>query len=164
MARTYFSVVLRKSSEITNNKPIFIHYNIFYNYEYFLFQSAFWSLLNHSQRNQSNQEQSSLCYSSPYSLVLLGLFCCAPTTRRCNAFQHTFVNYKKSEFLRSIFPDCVIYCEYDLTFISKILSFFLTFLSKPLFLKVNAIQKRKTLVIIWTNDKFTLVTLKRYLS
>ena len=32
---------LTKSLEITNNKPVFSQYNIFYNYEYFLFQSEF---------------------------------------------------------------------------------------------------------------------------
>ena len=42
MARTlFFRMVLKKFSEITNNKPIFSQCNIFYNYEYFFFQSAF---------------------------------------------------------------------------------------------------------------------------
>ena len=46
MARTlFFRMGFRKFSEITNNKPVFTQYNIFYNYEYFFFQSAFWSLL-----------------------------------------------------------------------------------------------------------------------
>ena len=72
MARTlFFRMVLRKFSEITNNKPIFSQYNIFYNYEYFFFQSAFWSLFNHRQRSQLNQEQCSICCSSPCFLVLL---------------------------------------------------------------------------------------------
>ena len=35
------------------------------------FQSAFWSLFNHRQRSQSNQEQCSMCCSSPCFLVLL---------------------------------------------------------------------------------------------
>ena len=72
MARTlFFRVVLKKFSEITNNKPIFSQCNIFYNYEYFFFQSAFWSLFNHRQRSQSNQEQCSLCCGSPCFRVLL---------------------------------------------------------------------------------------------
>ena len=29
---------------------------------------------------------------------LVFVCCCAPTTGRCNVFQHIFVNYKKSEF------------------------------------------------------------------
>ena len=42
MARTlFFHTVFRKFSEITKNKAIFSQYNIFYNYEYFFFQSAF---------------------------------------------------------------------------------------------------------------------------
>ena len=42
MARTlFFRMVLRKFSEITNNKPIFSQYNIFYNYEYFFFSLRF---------------------------------------------------------------------------------------------------------------------------
>ena len=72
MARTlFFCMVLRKFSAITNNKPISIQYNIFYNYEYFFFQSTFWSLFNHRQRSQSNQEQCSMCCSSPCFLILL---------------------------------------------------------------------------------------------
>ena len=72
MARTlFFRMVFRKFSEITKNKPIFSQYNIFYNYEYFFFQSASWSLFNHRQRSQSNQEQCSLCCSSPCFRVLL---------------------------------------------------------------------------------------------
>ena len=34
---------------------------------------------------------------------LVFLFCCAPTTGRCNFFQHIFVNKKKSEFYGSFF-------------------------------------------------------------
>ena len=58
MARTLlFRMVLRKLSEINNNKPNFSQCNIFYNYEYFFFQSAFLSLFNHRQKIDSNQEQ-----------------------------------------------------------------------------------------------------------
>ena len=57
-------MTLKKFSEIINNKPIYSQYNIFYNYEYLFFQSAFCSLFNHRQRSQSNQEQCSLCCSS----------------------------------------------------------------------------------------------------
>ena len=108
MARTlFFRMVLRKFWEITNNKPIFSQCNIFYNYEYFFFQSAFWSLFNNRQRSQSNQEQCSLCCSSPCFLVLLcthyGLLQCFSTYFR-----------KLNEFgvLRPIFPDYVISYDY----------------------------------------------------
>ena len=67
----FFRMVLRKFSEITNNKPIFSQYNIFYNYEYFFFQSAFWSLFNHHQRSQSNQIQCSRCCGLPCFRVFL---------------------------------------------------------------------------------------------
>ena len=71
MARTlFFCMVFRKLSEITNNKPIFSQYNIFYKCISF-FQSVFWSLFNHHQKSQSNQEQCSLCCSSPCFRVLL---------------------------------------------------------------------------------------------
>ena len=56
MARTFFGMVLKKFSEIIN-KTIFSQYNVFYNYEYFFFQSVLLSLFNHHQRSQSNQEQ-----------------------------------------------------------------------------------------------------------
>ena len=65
----YFSVccmVFKKFSEIINYKPIFGQYNIFNKYKYFFFQSAFWSLFNHRQKSQSNQEQCSLRSSSPF--------------------------------------------------------------------------------------------------
>ena len=75
MARTFFRMVFRKFSEITKSKPIFSQYNIFYNYEYFFFQSAFRSFINHGRRNQWNQEQCSLCCSSPYFRVLLCIHC-----------------------------------------------------------------------------------------
>ena len=42
MARTlFFSMALRKFLEITNNKPIFSQYNIFYNYDYLFFSLRF---------------------------------------------------------------------------------------------------------------------------
>ena len=91
---SFFRMVLRKFSEITENKPIFSQYNIFYNYKYF-FQSAFWSLFNHSQRSQSNHEQSSLCCSLPCSLVLL-----------CTHYGPLHCKLKEIGVLRSIFSDC----------------------------------------------------------
>ena len=107
MARTFFHMVLRKFSEMTNNKPNFSHCHIFYNYKYFFFQSAFWSLFNHRQRSESNQEQCSLCCCSPCFLVLLcthyGLL---------QGFSTNFHKLKEIAVLRSIFPDYVISCDY----------------------------------------------------
>ena len=100
----YFRMVLRKLSEITNNKPIFSQYNIFCNYEYFFLQSAFWSLFNH---RQSNQEQCSLCCSSPCFHVLL---CTHYGPLQC--FSTYFRKLKETGVLQSIFPDYVISCDY----------------------------------------------------
>ena len=108
MARTlFFRMVFRKFSEITKNKPIFSQYNIFYNYEYFFFQSAFWSLFNHRQRSQSNQEQCSLCCSSPCFLVLL-----CTHYGPLQYFSACFRKLKEIGVLRPIFPDYVISCDY----------------------------------------------------
>ena len=101
MARTlFFRMVFRKFSEITNNKPIFSQYNIFYNYEYFFFRSAFWSLFNHCQRSQSNQEQCSLFCNLPCFLVLL---CTHYGPLQC--FSTYFRKLKDIGVLRPIFSD-----------------------------------------------------------
>ena len=102
MTRTLsFCMVHRKLSEITNKKPIFSQYNFFYNYEYFFFQSAFWSLFNYRQRSQSNQKQCSLCCSSPCFLVLL------PTHYGpLHAFQHIFVIKRNRSFTSHISRLC----------------------------------------------------------
>ena len=98
-------MVLRKFSEITNKKPIFSQYNIFYNYEHFFFQPAFWCFFNHCQRSQSNQEQCSLCCSSPCFIVLLcthyGLL---------QSFSTYFCKLKEIGVLWIMFPDYVISC------------------------------------------------------
>ena len=118
MARTlYFRKVLRKFSEITNNKPIFSKCNIFYNYEYFFFQSAFWSLFNNRQRSQSNQEQCSLCRGSPCFRVLL---CSHYGPLQC--FSTYFCKLKEIGVLRPIFPGYDISCDFGKNKI-QILSF-----------------------------------------
>ena len=83
--------------------------NIFYNYEYFLFQSAFRSLFNHHQRSQSNQEQCCLCCISPCFLVLLWTH-----YGPLQCFSTYFRKLKEIGVLRSIFPDCVIFCDYGI--------------------------------------------------
>ena len=102
----FFGMVLRKFSEITN-KPIFSQYNIFYNYEYFFFQSAFWSLFNHGQKSQWNQQQCSLCCNSPCFPFLL---CTHYGPLQC--FSRYFRKLKEIGLLRPIFPDYVISCDY----------------------------------------------------
>ena len=44
---------------------------------------------------------------------LVFVFCCALTTGLCNAFQHIFVNWKKSDFYSPYFQT-VISCDYEL--------------------------------------------------
>ena len=112
MARTlFFRMVFRKFSEITKNKPIFSQYNIFYNYEYFFFQSAFWSLFNHHQRSQSNQKQCSLCCGSPCFRVLL---CTHYGPLQC--FSTYFRKWKEIGLLCLIFPDYDFSCDYGRRF------------------------------------------------
>ena len=107
MARAlFFRMVLRKLPEITNNKPIFSQCNSFYNYEYFFFQSAFWFLFNHRQRSQSNQEQCSMCCSSPCFLILL-----CTHYGPLQSFSTYFRKLKEIGVLRLIFLDYVISCD-----------------------------------------------------
>ena len=111
MARAlFFHMALRKFAEITSNKPVFSQYNIFYNYGYFFFHSAFWSLFNHHQRSQSNLEQCNLCCSSVCFLVLL---CTHYGPLQC--FLAYVRKLKEIEVLRPIFPDYVISCDYGKT-------------------------------------------------
>ena len=118
MTRTlFFHIVLRKFSEITNNKPIFSQYNIFYNYEYFFFQSAFWSLFNHHQRSQSNQKQCNLCCGSPCFCVLL---CTHYGALQC--FSTYFRELKEIGVLRPKFPDYVISYDYGFGIDRKLIS------------------------------------------
>ena len=90
-----FRKMLRKFSEITQNKPIFSQYNIFYNYKYFFFQSAFWFLLNHHQWSQSN-----LCCGRTYFCVKL---CTHYGPLQC--FSTYFRKLKQIGVLQPIFPD-----------------------------------------------------------
>ena len=130
MARTlFFHMVLRKLSEITNNKPIFSQYNIFYNYEYFFFQSVFWSLFSQRQRSQSNKEQGSLSCSSPCFRVLL---CTHYGPLQC--FSTYFRKLKEIRVLRPIFPDYDISCDYAYIYIAY-------YINNSFYIKPNIIYK-----------------------
>ena len=97
MARTlFFQTVLKNFSVITKNKQIFSQYKIFYNCEYFFFQSAFWSLLSHCRH----------C-SSPCFRVLLRTH-----YGPLQYFSTFFRKLKEVWVLRPIFPDYVISCGY----------------------------------------------------
>ena len=71
MVRTlFFCMVLRKSSEITNNKLNFSQYNIFHNYEYFSFSLRF-DLFSIIAKETMEQWNNLVCCSSSCFLVLL---------------------------------------------------------------------------------------------
>ena len=111
MARTlFFHMMIRKIIELTNNKPIFSQYNIFYKYKYLFFQSVFSSLFNHRQKSQSNQEGCKPCCSSPCFRVLLSTH-----YGRLQCFSTYFRKSQKIRVLRPIFPDYVISCDYGQT-------------------------------------------------
>ena len=110
MTRTlFFRVVFRKFSGITKNQPSFSQHNIFYNYEYLFFQSDFWSLFNHRRRSRSNQEQCSMCCSSPCFLVLL-----CTHNGPLQWFSTHFRKLKETWVLRPIFPDYRFKCNEEL--------------------------------------------------
>ena len=98
-------MVLRKFSEITNNKTIFSQPSAQYFWQLWIFpfQASFWSLFNRRQRSQSNQEQCSLCCSSPCFLVLL-----CTHYRPLQCFSTYFHKSKEIGVLRPILPDYVI--------------------------------------------------------
>ena len=84
MTSAFFTLVLRKFSEITNTKPIFSQYNTFYKYKIFFFNLQFdcFSIIT-KKVNQIRNNAYSLCCSSPYFRVLLcthyGLLQCFST-------------------------------------------------------------------------------------
>ena len=91
-------MVLRKFSEITNNKPFLVS-KIFFttmNISFFNLPFDHFSIMT----KEVNQIRNNVIY---VAARLVFLFCCAFTTGRCNAFQHIFVNYKKSEFYSPYF-------------------------------------------------------------
>ena len=88
MARTlFFRMVLRKFSEITNNKPIFSQYNIFYNYDISFFSLRF-DLFSIIAKKVNQIRNNVVCVVARLALV----FSCALTTGRRNAFQHISVS------------------------------------------------------------------------
>ena len=113
MARTlFFRMGLRKFSEITNDKPVFSQYNIFIiiNISFFILRFDLYTKeVNHHQRSQSNQEQYSLCCSSPCFRILLCTYC-GPL----QCFSTYFRKLKEIGVLRPIFPDYVISCDHVL--------------------------------------------------
>ena len=103
MARIlFFCIVLRKLSEISNNKPILIS-TIFFT----IMNISFFSLRFDLFSSQSNQEQCSLCCSSPCFRVLL--LCTHYGSLQC--FSTYFRKLKEIGVLRPVFPDYFISCD-----------------------------------------------------
>ena len=87
MARALFvRMDLRRVSEITKNKVLFIQYNIFYSYE--IFFSLRFNLFPIITKEVNQIRNNVDCIVAR----IVFLFCCALTTDRSNAFQHIFVN------------------------------------------------------------------------
>ena len=100
----YFSVWCFRSSQklLTTNQ--FLVSTIFFT----IMNVFFFSLrFDHRQRSQSNQEQCSMCCSSPCFRVLL---CTHYGPLHC--FSTYFRKLKEIGVLRPIFPDYVIFCDY----------------------------------------------------
>ena len=86
MARIlFFCKVLSNFSEITNNKPVFSQYNIFYNYISFF--SLCFDLFSIIAKEVNQIRNKVVCVVT----CLVFVFCCALTTDSCNAFQHNRV-------------------------------------------------------------------------
>ena len=107
MARTLFMclgiMVRRKFLEITNNNQFLVS-TIFFtimNISFFNLRFDFFSIITKEVDQVRNNV---VCVAAH----LVFMFCCALTTGRCNAFQHIFVNQKKSEF----YGQYVILCDY----------------------------------------------------
>ena len=110
MARTFFRMVFTKSSEITNNKPIFSQYNIFYNYEYFFFSLRF-DLFSIIAKEVNQIRNNAVCAVAR----LVFLFCCALTQGPLQCFSTYFRILKEVGVLGPIVPDYVISCGHGNT-------------------------------------------------
>ena len=100
MARTFFfRMVLRKFSEIANNKPIFNQYNIFYNYEFF-FLSLRFDFFSIIAKEANKIRSNVVCFRLPCFVLLYTQY--GPL----QCFSTYFRKLKEIEVLRPIFPDC----------------------------------------------------------
>ena len=101
MARTFFfRMVLRKFSEIANNKPIFNQYNIFYNYEFFFFLSLRFDFFSIIAKEANKIRSNVVCFRLPCFVLLYTQY--GPL----QCFSTYFRKLKEIEVLRPIFPDC----------------------------------------------------------
>ena len=111
MTRTLFlHMVLRKFIENINDKPIFSQYNNFYKYKCSFFDLCS-DLFSVVAKFVNQIGYNVVCDVARPVFV----FCFALTTGRCNAFQHIFVNQKKSElydphFQTMLFLGAMVQC------------------------------------------------------
>ena len=83
----YFSAWSLGNSKITNKKPIFILYKIFYNYNISFFRLRF-DLFSIITKEVIQVRNNVVCVVAD----LVFLFFCAITAGCCNTFQHIFEN------------------------------------------------------------------------
>ena len=107
MARTLFSrIVLRKLSEITNNKPILISTIFFYSYKYFFnLRFNLFSII----AKEFNQNRNIVVFVA--ACLVFVLLCTHYGLLQC--FSRYFRKLKETRVLRPIFPDYGISCDYD---------------------------------------------------
>ena len=94
MARTLFFLMLGNSQKLLTANQ-FLLSTIFFtniNISFFNLRFGHFSIIAKKRFNQIRKNL--VCVVARVVFA----FCCALTTGLCNAFQHIFVNYKKSEF------------------------------------------------------------------
>ena len=110
MARTnvFFSVwCLGNSQKLLTTNPFLVSTILFTIIFIYFFNLRFYRFSVIPKKNQSNQEQCSLCSSSPCFCVLL---CTHYGLLQC--FSKYFCKLKEIGVLRPLFPDYVISCDY----------------------------------------------------
>ena len=84
----FFCMVLRKFSEITNNKPVFKSVQYFFSIINISFFTLPFDLFSVIAKKVNQIRNNVVCVVAR----LVFVFCCALTTGRSNAFQHIFFN------------------------------------------------------------------------
>ena len=101
----------RNSQKLLTTTQFWVSTILFTNINISLFNQLFWSLFNHRQKSQSNQEQFCMCCSSPCFSVLL---CTHYGPLQC--FSTYFRKWKEIGLLCLIFPDYDFSCDYGRRF------------------------------------------------
>ena len=107
MARTFFRMVLRKFSEITNNKPFLVS-TIFFTSMNVSFFNLHFNLFSIITKKVNQIRNNVVCVVA--HLVFVLLLCTHYGPLQC--FSTYFRKLKEIGVLRPIFPDYVISCDY----------------------------------------------------